>query len=137
MIYFLYAEDQEDLAELVPLVQAYGKINNAEPEAAVMLIMKIVTEVDRGVVIKAMDKGLPIGYVMGTIARDLTGSTLNILGIYADKIGNGKLLLEKIEEWARDIHDVHLIRSVTRQNPEAMARLFDARITGYVLEKEF
>lgn len=136
MIYFVRAEDQEEVADLVPLIQEYAKVATNEDPRAILLIMKIVAEVDLGVVIKAMDKGRPIGYVMGAIGKDITGNRLNVLGIYADRIGTGKELLEKIEDWARDEHDVHFLRCITRQNPEAMSRLFGTTLTGYVLEKE-
>ncbi len=137
MIAFIRAEDQDELAELVPLIQGYIEVNPEEPAEGVLLLMKIMVELDDGIVIKAMDKGKPIGYIMGVISTDFAGRKLNVIGIYAYTIGTGKLLLEKVEGWARDEKDTHSIRSLTKRNPEAMARLFDARVTGYVLEKEF
>lgn len=137
MTFFVRIEDQDELAELVPLIQAYVKTSPNENAEAILVMMKIVTEIDPGVVIKAVDKNKAIGYIVGTIAADITGKKLCIIGIFADKWGTGKVLLEKIEEWARDDMDVHHLRSVTRNNPDAMSRLFGAVVTGYVLEKEF
>lgn len=132
-----FVKDSEDVDDLLPLIEGYHKINPEEKPEAVLLLIKILIEHEDGVVIKALDKGEAIGYVMGAVVTDVAGRVLNVTGIFADKVGTGSMLLEGIEAWAKETKGVHLIRSVTRRHPEAMARLFDAKIAGYVLEKEF